>query len=656
MSRSPKLDPIYRLVRAVQRRERLSDAALGLARVALPSGLMIAALAVAASRAFCLPLGLLAWAAALPVPAVVAWAYLRPRSVRAAARRIDAHYDLHDRLGNALEFSAPNRKTGSDDPRSDEIVELFLADATRGIDGLKAEPVVPITVPGLRRLDLLAAVLFGATFLIPQAALCPEVPSGEEDPPDETTLPEAGKTAGMDLALADPLREDLRDLKDGKDPPAKIAAAIMDVLDALEKGEMDRAAAFAELERLEEELLQAEQALDEQLEEDPWLLAEAMRDLAEVFEEHEITEEVAEALEKGDAEAAEDALKKAMEEAEREGGDLQKQLDAAMKDAERQLGKDAGKNTSTSSQLSEEERRLKRQQKRPAEDPEEQERRLKRQQEKVDKLRRQHEREKAAQRALDKLRRQAQQSRQGQQNQQGQKGQQGQKQGQQGQQQGQQGKQGRKGAQQQFRQGMKNASKKSSQARRMSGARDALEEAKTFVRRAGKQGKGEKQRKNQQRQFNEAAKGKKGQKGKGKKGKSTLFVEGKVGDGEPDMFMESDNPDGNGMQMEGQGQTPGNQPMPGGDQAGDGSMDPFGEKTDMDSNKKNVRVDAQKGRGATRAEVISTASQDGFANTSYKKVYRDYRGFAQSAMDSESMPPSQRRRVKRYFQLIQPRD
>ena len=37
-------------------------------------------------------------------------------------------------------------------------------------------------------------------------------------------------------------------------------------------------------------------------------------------------------------------------------------------------------------------------------------------------------------------------------------------------------------------------------------------------------------------------------------------------------------------------------------------------------------------------------------------VYEDYRGFAQNAMDRENLPPPQRRRIKRYFQMIQPRD
>ena len=76
----------------------------------------------------------------------------------------------------------------------------------------------------------------------------------------------------------------------------------------------------------------------------------------------------------------------------------------------------------------------------------------------------------------------------------------------------------------------------------------------------------------------------------------------------------------------------------------------------MKTNMKNVRVKAKEGRGVSRAEVIRDASQEGFATEPYRKVYKDYRGFAQSAIDNEALPAAARRRIKRYYQLIQPRD
>ena len=80
-----------------------------------------------------------------------------------------------------------------------------------------------------------------------------------------------------------------------------------------------------------------------------------------------------------------------------------------------------------------------------------------------------------------------------------------------------------------------------------------------------------------------------------------------------------------------------------------------GSSTRMRVRPRDVKVDPKHGRGATRAEVISTASQAGFASESYKDVFTDYHGFAQSALDREELPAGQRRQIKRYFRLIQPR-
>lgn len=88
---------------------------------------------------------------------------------------------------------------------------------------------------------------------------------------------------------------------------------------------------------------------------------------------------------------------------------------------------------------------------------------------------------------------------------------------------------------------------------------------------------------------------------------------------------------------------------------GNSTQDPLGEASQIKVRARNVKVDPRHGRGATRAEVISTASQDGFASESYRDVFTDYHGFAQSALDGDEVPVGQRRQIKRYFRLIQPR-
>jgi hypothetical protein len=72
------VSPLHGLLGAVQRRERLADAAWGLARIALPTGLWLAAFALLGIRLLGWP-GPVLWICVLPVPAVFAWATFRPR-------------------------------------------------------------------------------------------------------------------------------------------------------------------------------------------------------------------------------------------------------------------------------------------------------------------------------------------------------------------------------------------------------------------------------------------------------------------------------------------------------------------------------------------------------------------------------------------------
>ena len=642
MSTPAKLEAIARLLSAVERRERLASALWGLSRVALPAGLLIAALAVGGQH-LCYThrasFAHLLWASLLPLLGVLVWAGFRPVDRRALARRVDAFYGTHDAIGNAMEFSVPGVSLCSRDERASSFAQMAIRRGIAAVEGKDPRRVVPLEVPGLRRVDLLAALLLACSFLLPVRNPAPI------DSPLATAAPLAGDeledSRGIDMALADPLREQMRGLRDAKEAvPQKVAEEILEVLDALEHGEIDRATALERLAELEEELARAELEMEAAEEEDPGILGEGMRELGEALREHEIAQDVSDALARQDPEAAEKAMKEAFDKAETDTG-AREAMEQAMKDAERALGRAADEKSDTAAKLAEAERRLKRQQKRPEADPEEQERRLKKKKEDVERLQRQHEKEKAAQRELERLRRKSQQSRSGSQ--------------------GGQSKQKRKDAQQQMSQGMRDAMRKASQSRKMSAARDGLEEAKSFVRRSGKQGEKDSRRKQQQKAFSKAAKGK-----KGKKGEPSMLIEGEVGDGPPDsVMMDGGDQPGEGEgegegesegEGEGEGQSSSPGDAPGGDGIGEGSMGALGDESGLATKKRDVHVSADQGRGATRAQIIEQASQDGFANEGYRRVYQDYRGFAQDAIDNESMPPSQRRRIKRYYQMIQPRD
>ncbi len=137
---------LSQLVLRARRRQRTADALWALSRVALPAAVTLVAVGLVLVRRFGLPPVAL-WVATVPVPAAVAWAWLRPLPLRALLRRIDAHHRLDDRLGSALEFSAGKPPT---DPRAAAIVALVREDAERLASQVDPRPAIPVAVPAPR--------------------------------------------------------------------------------------------------------------------------------------------------------------------------------------------------------------------------------------------------------------------------------------------------------------------------------------------------------------------------------------------------------------------------------------------------------------------------------------------------------------------------
>jgi len=78
--------------------------------------------------------------------------------------------------------------------------------------------------------------------------------------------------------------------------------------------------------------------------------------------------------------------------------------------------------------------------------------------------------------------------------------------------------------------------------------------------------------------------------------------------------------------------------------------------TDIESELRDSQVTGTAGKGPTRSEVILDAADRGFATASYRKVYSDYRSHAEEALEKENIPGGYRFYVRRYFQLIRPRE
>jgi hypothetical protein len=234
------LHAVHRVVRAVQRRERLAEATVLLTSLALPLGLLLTAAGLAAANRWSVAepaLAYLPWLGLAPAPLVLLWALLRERPLRQAARRLDAHYALHDVIGGALELvpaAAKNLSSGTDlDPRSADLIALLADDAAAALPGLDPRRVVPLPRP--RGRDLLVGWVCALAVLA--AMFVPPVPPTVTDSVDIAVDESAGTGSAArpspDRSLAEPLREDLRQLRGGSDAAAKIAEQMLEVLDAI---------------------------------------------------------------------------------------------------------------------------------------------------------------------------------------------------------------------------------------------------------------------------------------------------------------------------------------------------------------------------------------------------------------------------------------
>lgn len=124
--------------------------------------------------------------------------------------------------------------------------------------------------------------------------------------------------------------------------------------------------------------------------------------------------------------------------------------------------------------------------------------------------------------------------------------------------------------------------------------------------------------------------------GQGGEGNATLEMPGAGGQEE-----------GQGGEGQGGGQGPG---------AGDSHSDSTAEATDIRSRTQNTRVEGQQSGGPSRSEVILSAADQGFVGSGYQDVHSDYSTHAEEVLERDDIPPGYRFYVRRYFQLIRPRE
>jgi hypothetical protein len=544
-----------------------------------------------------------------------------------AALQIDQSHGLHDRVRSALLFAA--------EPSPTPFMQAAVADAEAAAAHVDARRAAPLERPdALKPL----AILVGATVLVallqfPSCAHLP--PAGAARPPhlvvDRSLL-------DPELAAARALEAEAK--KSGDVEGAALAKELNQLLSRIDAEELTRKQAFDKLAELENKYLHAD---DGELE----YLKDKLRKAGTEMSKSKLLKESGKALAEVDLAQAKKELEKLAAEAEKidKKWDKQQQQEAAkaLEEAAKQAEQDKQDKARADEEkrLKEEERQLKKQ---LAQNPNDQElqRRLERNQRELQRLEREKQERAEQQRELQRLQRElqkaAEQLRQ------------------------KMSPEALKQLAQQMRQMENEISKLSSQSR----AQMQIAEIKEVLRRAGKSSSGD----GKQGMAQKDGKGKnqpgKGQ--KGGKGEQLREFDARAGGKEPDTILLGDNgqdsdsrmllplpmgPNGNQKGPNGDGDQ---QQGPGGDGIGDQHDENLmGDATRMSAEHHDTRVQGKQGAGPSRSQTILGSAEKGFASTSYKRVYGDYTAVVEEVMSKEKVPPGYRFYIKRYFQLIKPR-
>ena len=204
--------------------------------------------------------------------------------------------------------------------------------------------------------------------------------------------------------------------------------------------------------------------------------------------------------------------------------------------------------------------------------------------------------------------------------------------------------------------------------------RKRLEELRELIRQ---QGQGGKKMKARLAKFGKRARGgmPKPGSGAGQEGDEGQGLRKKPGQGEGEGEGEGEGdltlglgpggvpiPGGNGEGEgagEGEGDMPGGEGTePGGKEWGHGH-DPNleGAETDPKGSTVDVRAEGLDSKtGPSTAQIIFSAAGRGFAGKPYAKVFRDYQNKVEEQIEQETIPDGYRFYVRRYFQLIRPRE
>jgi chaperonin cofactor prefoldin len=570
------------------------------------------------------------------VLAVVLHALFRPRPWFAGALALDRHHGLSDRITNALAFASEGERT--------PLMDAAIEDAARSVPKLSPRRAAPIRFPK----DLAISLGLGAA-VVGIAQL--EVRTTRFVPEPARTF-EALVVSPDDLEV---FREMAREVRPSDDPKLQESVRRFNQLvEDLAEKRLDRQEAFRRLEELESGLLEAVDADQEAVE-------EALRQMGAALAKSRAGEDAGKAMQENRLPDAEEAMKKLAERLEsREKIDkkrleeLRRALEAASKTTTEKLGA-----------LEQERQELEERRKRLLKKKEEQglskqeENELRKTERRLERLEREKQRQQNAKKELDDLDRDLAKAAEELMKQLGEEA----------------AKHLRQGAQELNRSAQQQMSRQQKQE-----LKKRLEQMREMLRQ---QGQGGAKRQQQLVQFGQRARGGKpmpgeGQEGEGQPGQGQQGQgQGKDGQGKPGrggqpilslkpgqgggqgptVLM----PGAGGIPLPGEGggrEGPGGGSGPGGEQWGTGH-DPNvkGDATSLRGETQDVAAAAQDtGQGASASQVIYGAAERGFVGKGYRQVFTEYETVAEEVLAKDEIPPGYEFYVRRYFQLIRPRE
>jgi hypothetical protein len=590
----------------------------------------------------------LGWGALVPgvIFAIgVLHAALRHRAPSAGALVLDRHHGLNDRVTNALAFA--RLPEGERTP----LMQAAIEDALGAVDRLSPRDAVPLRLPR----DLPVAVgLLAAALALSQLEV-----------PVQRILP-APRHAVEALALSpddvDLLRRVADDLKTNAADPVTAASAhrFNQLVEDLAEKRLDRREVFRRLDELD-------RSLTDSLGVDPSALDDSLDGIAKELDKAALSKPVAKALAEKRLADAEQAMKDLAEKIEKAKKDVDRDKLEALRQSLKKAG-DTTKKKDDASKKSEKERHeleeqrkklLQKKKKEGLTDGEQKE--LERTERKLERLERekaQGEREREQLSGLDKdlakaaenlmkdlgmssndvrsaaedIHRSA----------------------------------GQRATEQQ-KQEMKRRLEELRQMLRQEGqaGRERIKRMLEFAQRArGQQGQGQGQpgKPGQQGQGQQGQ----GQQGQGQQGQGQSGGQGKDGKGRELALGQGAPGAGDalllkpGLSMGSQGQSGGSESGGGdpGNEAGSGH-DPNlrGDASHLKGQTSDVTATAaDTGQGQASSTVIYGAAERGFSGRGYKKVFTDYQTVAEESLAKDDIPSGYRFYVRRYFQLIRPRD